>query len=82
MIKNNIVVVSARMEDHTLRNLRLSDTDTPIKTRETTVKVVDNGAYETAKRLIDLRIEQIADSIAEKKQMRKEKRKVAMAAKK
>ncbi|MDE7264260.1 MAG: hypothetical protein K2N64_06335 [Anaeroplasmataceae bacterium] len=82
MIKNNIVVVCARMEDRTLRNLRLSDTDTPIKTRETTVKVVDNGAYETAKRLIDLRIEQITDSIAEKNQLRREKRKATLAARK
>ncbi len=81
LIKSNIVVVSARMEDYTLRNLRLSDTDTPIKTRETSVKVVDNGAYETAKRLIDLRIEQIAEFIEEKKLMLKEKRNISRTSK-
>lgn len=69
------------MEDYTLRNLRLSDTDTPIKTRETSVKVVDNGAYETAKRLIDLRIEQIAEFIEEKKLMLKEKRNISRTSK-
>ena len=82
LIKNNTVVVSARMEDYTLRNLRLSDTDTPIKTRETSVKVVDNGAYETAKRLIDLRIEQIAKFVEEKKLVLKEKRKASSTSKK
>lgn len=81
-IKYNTIVVCARMEDYTLRNLRLSDTDTPIKTRETSVKVVDNSAYETAKRLIDLRIEQIAEFIVEKKLMLKEKRKASTTSRK
>ena len=81
MIKNNIVTVCAPMEDNSLRSLRLSDTDTPIKIREATVKVVDNGAYETAKRLIDLRLTQMRELLEKKRRIHNEKRKAARRSK-
>lgn len=69
------------MEDNSLRSLRLSDTDTPIKIREATVKVVDNGAYETAKRLIDLRLTQMRELLEKKRRIHNEKRKAARRSK-
>ena len=73
-VKNDTLTAGFRIEDERLRQLRLADSDTQIKTQETVVKVADDNAYKTAKSLVDLRIGQIAEQIAYQKQLRNERR--------
>lgn len=72
-IKNGVLIAACRTEDERLRQIRLANLNTSIKTQETIVKVIDEDAYNMTKALIDLRIVQIAEDIDFKKQLKKER---------
>lgn len=75
MIKRNMTVAYFKLENENLKALRRSGNgDVEIKVKETELKIVDDNAFEMAKNMIDLRVQQIAQEKEYLKQLRKEKR--------
>ncbi len=75
-IKKGITVALFKMEDEYLKDIRrnASGDGTKVKVKETEVPIGDNQAYDTAKDMVDLRIDQIErynDFLKEQRALRK-----------
>lgn len=77
VIKDGVTVARFRLEDERLRRLRRSATadDVEVKIKESEVPVTDDTAYDVAKKMVNLRLMQIAEDIILQKQRAAERRK-------
>lgn len=75
-IKKGIVIAYFVSESDDMQRLRLTG-EVPLKPEETQIKIVNDEALELAKRMIDLRVEQVEKETQIIKEIRKQKRKEA-----
>lgn len=73
-IKKNIVVACFTLESEEILMLK-RDGNSSIKPEQTKIKIVDMNAYETAIKMIDIRVEQVNREIELTNNLRKEKQK-------
>ncbi len=73
-IKKGIVIASFNNESEELMMLRLNGKKL-LKPEPTKIKVVDRASYETAKQMVDIRVEQVSRELEAVRDLRREKQK-------